>query len=156
MDTDLAELASTIEREIVLARVFDAPREVVFDAWVSDDIGAWFGPNGFTCTTHERDVRPGGTWRFDLIAPDGQVFPNRVVYREVTPPSRLVFDHGSDVDDGHEFLVTVTFDEQTDGKTVLTMRQLHPTKEQRDATVGFGAVELGYQTLGKLDARLHI
>ena len=155
MTIDVAAATRNIEREIVIVRVFDAPRATVFDAWIGDDMGEWFGPRGFTCVTHERDVRPGGTWRFDLVGPDGHLYTNRVVYRELTPPSRLVFEHGSDVDqDASRFLVTVTLDEQDDGKTVLTMRQMHPTKEQRDAGIGFGAVELGYQTLDKLGERL--
>jgi uncharacterized protein YndB with AHSA1/START domain len=63
----------------------------------------------------------------------------------------IEIDHGADRDDdAGMFRVTVTFDQQSDGKTVITMRQLHPTKEQRDATIGFGAVEFGYQTLDKL------
>lgn len=88
-----------------------------------------------------------------MVGPDGTVFPNRAEYLEVIPESKLVMDHGDDGGDVR-FLVTVTLDEQQDGKTVLTMRQLHPSKETRDAVVGFGAVELGYQTLDKLAGRL--
>ena len=66
-----------------------------------------------------------------------------------------MFDHGSDKDDDpHRFRMTITFDAQSDGKTVMTMRQLHPTKEQRNAGIGFGAVELGYTTLDKLGEHL--
>jgi uncharacterized protein YndB with AHSA1/START domain len=145
-----------LDREIVLSRVFAAPRELVFTAWTDrDQISKWFGPKGFTTTTHEMDVRVGGMWRFELRAPDGTRFDNRVVYLEVTPPERLVFDHGTDVDDDPgRFRVIVTFDEQSDKKTVVTLRQLHPTKAQRDATMSFGAVELGLQTLDKLAAFL--
>lgn len=140
-----------LDREIVLTRVLDAPRERVFDAWTSESIGSWFGPQGFSCTTYELDVRVGGRWRFDMVGPDGTVYSNRVEYREVDRPKRLVFDHGSDVDDDpNRFLVTVTFDEQGDGKTVLTLRQLHPSAQRRDEAVKFGAVELGLQTLAKL------
>jgi uncharacterized protein YndB with AHSA1/START domain len=150
-ETSRAETAWELEREIVIARVFDAPRELVFRAWTDKGIGEWFGPKGFTCTTHERDVRAGGRWRFDLIAPNGHIYDNRVTFLEVKPPERLVFDHGHDKDnDPGKFRVTITFDEQTDKKTVVTLRQLHPTKAQRDAGVGFGAVELGLQTLDKL------
>ena len=145
-----------LEREIVLARVFDAPREMVFKAWTDkEQVSQWFGPRGFTTTTHEMDVRVGGRWRFELRAPDGTRFDNRVVFLEVRAPERLVFDHGSDVDDDPgRFRVIVTFDEQRDGKTIVTLRQLHPTKAQRDATIGFGAVELGLQTLDKLAEHL--
>lgn len=67
----------------------------------------------------------------------------------------IEFDHGSDIDDDPaRFRTTITFDEQSDGKTVVTLRQLHPTKTQRDAKIGFGAVEYGYQTLDKLAAHV--
>jgi uncharacterized protein YndB with AHSA1/START domain len=97
------------------------------------------------------DVRPGGRARFDMVAADGTVFTNRFDYLEVVPAERLVLDHGSDIDDDPQrFRVTIVVDEQSDGKTVLTLRQLHPTVEQRRATIGFGAVELGLQTMQKL------
>lgn len=145
-----------LDREIVLARVFDAPRDLVFRAWTErGNIDKWFGPKGFTCVTHEMDVQVGGKWRFDLIAPNGHKFDNRIVFLDIASPERLVFDHGSDKDDDPgKFRVTVTFDAQGDGKTVVTLRQLHPSKQQRDATIGFGAVELGYQTLDKLAEHL--
>lgn len=124
----------------------------MFRLWTErEHVSQWFGPKGFTTTTHEMDARVGGRWRFDMRAPDGTLYTNRVEYLEIVPPERLVFDHGTDVDDDPtRFRVTVTFDEQADKKTVLTLRQVHPTKEQRDAGIGFGAVELGYQTLEKL------
>ena len=159
MQTTLAGARAPVwalDREIVIARVIDAPREKVFRAWTDPDrICRWFGPEGFTCRMHEMDARVGGRWRFDLIAPDGTVYPNRVDYLEITPPERLVFDHGYDRDDDPDrFRVTVTLDEQENGKTVLTLRQLHPTAERRRTTIGFGAVELGLQTLDKLAAHL--
>ena len=101
------------EREIVLSRVLDAPRHEVHAAWTSPDIGSWFRPRGFTCTIHEMDVRPGGRWRIDLTAPDGENYPNRIEYLEVVPDTRLVFDHGSDSDDDlNRFRVMVVFDDQ--------------------------------------------
>jgi uncharacterized protein YndB with AHSA1/START domain len=145
-----------LDREIVLCRVFDAPRELVFRAWTEKErLCAWFGPKGFTCDTREIDIRVGGRWRFDMIAPDGKRWDSRMVFLELKAPEKIVFDHGSDMDDDpNRFHVTITFDSQGDGKTVVTMRQLHPTKAQRDATVGFGAVELGYTTLDKLAENL--
>jgi uncharacterized protein YndB with AHSA1/START domain len=101
------------------------------------------------------DVRPGGRACFDMVAPGGTMYTNRFDYLEVTPVERLVMDHGSDIDDDPtRFRVTITFDEQADGKTVLTLRQLHPTAEQRTAGIGFGAVELGLQTMDKLARHL--
>lgn len=145
-----------LDREIVLVRVFDAPRDAVFAAWT--DAAAfcqWFGPAGFTCIVREMDVRPGGRACFDMTAGDGTLYTNRFDFLEVVPRERMVMDHGSDIDDDpNRFRVTLTFDEQTDGKTVLTLRQLHPTVEQRNAGIGFGAVELGMQTMDKLARHL--
>lgn len=153
-DNDSIEWA--IEREIVLVRVIDAPRESVFNAWTDASAFCdWFGPHGFTCVVREMDVRPGGRARFDMTAPDGTIYTNRFDYLEVVPGELLVMDHGSDVDrDPDRFRVTITFDVQSDGKTVLTLRQLHPTSERRTAVIGFGAVELGLQTINKLAAHL--
>lgn len=142
----------SLDREIVLSRVFDAPRELVWKAWTDQEhIGQWFGPKGFTIETREIDIRVGGRWRFDMIAPDGTVYDNRMVFLELKKPELLVMDHGSDKDnDPKLFRVTLTFDEQADNKTVVTLRQLHPTKAQRLEGIAFGAVEFGYQTLDKL------
>ena len=141
-----------LDREIVLVRVLDARREAVFAAWTdAEAFCQWFGPEGFSCTVREMDVRPGGRACFDMVSGDGTVFTNRFDYLEVVPVERLVLDHGSDADDDPaRFRVTIVLDEQADGKTVLTLRQLHPTVEQRDARIGFGAVELGLQTMQKL------
>jgi uncharacterized protein YndB with AHSA1/START domain len=130
----------------------------VFAAWTdADAFCQWFGPEGFRCTVREMDVRPGGRARFDMISGDGTVFTNRFDYLEVVPGERLVLDHGSDVDDDPaRFRVSVTLDVQGDGKKVLTLRQLHPTVEQRHEKLGFGAVELGLQTLNKLARHLGV
>jgi uncharacterized protein YndB with AHSA1/START domain len=147
-----------LDREIVLVRVLDAAREAVFVAWTdADAFCQWFGPEGFTCTVREMDVRPGGRACFDMTSGDGTVFTNRFDYLEVIPGERLVLDHGSDTDDDPaRFRVTITLDEQADGKTVLTLRQLHPTVEHRHAAIGFGAVELGLQTMQKLGRYLEV
>jgi uncharacterized protein YndB with AHSA1/START domain len=148
----------SLDREIVLVRVLDASRAAVFAAWTdADEFCQWFGPDGYTCTVYEMDVRPGGRACFDMTSADGTQFTNRFDYLEVVPDQRLVMDHGSDVDDDPaRFRVTITLDEQADGKTVLTLRQLHPTAEQRDAVIGFGAVELGLQTMQKLARHLGV
>ena len=147
-----------LDREIVLVRVLAATREAVFAAWT--DAQAFcerFGPDGFTCTVREMDVRPGGRACFDMVSGDGTVYTNRFDYLDVVPGERLVLDHGSDIDDDPaRFRVTIVFDQQTDGKTVLTLRQLHPTVEQRNAGIGFGAVELGLQTMQKLAHHLGV
>jgi uncharacterized protein YndB with AHSA1/START domain len=146
-----------LEREIVVSRLIDAPKDVVFRAWIEPDrMFSWFGPRGYSCKVHQQsEVSPGAVLRFDMIGPDGTVWDNRMVFLEVIPNERLVFDHGSDKDnDPNKFRVTITFDQQSNGKTVLTLRQLHPSKEHRLGGIGFGAVELGLQTLDKLDEYL--
>ena len=145
-----------LDREIVLSRVLAAPRARVFEAFTDpNQITRWFGPEGFTTETLEIDIREGGRWRFLYTSPDGTRYENRMVFLRIDAPGLLELEHGSDLDDDPgRFHVTITLDEQGDGKCVLTMRQLHPTKEQREATINFGAVEFGYQTLDKLSRHL--
>jgi uncharacterized protein YndB with AHSA1/START domain len=140
------------DREIVTKRTFDAPRELVFKMWTDPQhVGRWWGPNGFTTTTLEIDVRPGGAWRFIMHGPDGIDYPNRIAYEEIVEPERLVYTHGDDSEGkGGEFHTTVTFEDR-DGKTVLTMRALFATAAQRDTVVEeFGAIEGAMQTLNRL------
>ena len=142
----------SLDREIVLARVIDAPRQTVFSAW-SDPahLPKWFGPTGFEIDTKDIDVRPGGCWRFDMIAPDGRRWASRMTFLRIEAPTLIEFDHGEDgPNDSNRFRSTVTFDEQSDGKTVITLRQLHPTAARRAEVIAFGAVEFGYQPLDKL------
>jgi uncharacterized protein YndB with AHSA1/START domain len=145
-----------LDREIVLTRVIDATREDVFDAWTDpEQLAAWFGPNGLTIETHEIDVREGGIWRFDMVGEGGLRYDNRMTFLRIERPRLIEVDHGSDKDDDPgKFRMLVTFDVQTDGKTVLTLRQMHPTRAHRDTAIGFGAVEYGGQTLDKLAAHL--
>lgn len=151
-----AASSPTADREIVITRLLDAPRELVFEAWThAEHVAQWWGPLGFTSTVREMEVREGGVWRLDMLGPDGTVYPNRIIYREVKRPARLVYDHDSDVDDDpHRFHVTVTFDD-VDGKTRLTMRLLFATAAARDYVVReHGAIEGGNQTLQRLEAYL--
>jgi uncharacterized protein YndB with AHSA1/START domain len=154
MSQSIDTLSNVAEREIRTERIFDAPREVVFAAWTDPDLLAqWFGPAGFTTTTHEIDVVPGGTWRFTMHGPDGMDFPNKAIYTEVTPPEKLVFEHGVD---GAEYtftdLVTALF-EEVDGKTKLTFTQLFNSKAERDEVAGF-ASEGNNQAFDRLEAIL--
>lgn len=150
--TASAWAAWPLDREIVLARVINAPRDSVFDAWTDpEQLPAWFGPKGMTIKTHAIDIREGGSWRFDMIGADDARYDNRMTFLTIDRPRLIELEHGSDKDhDPGKFRMLITFDQQTDGKTVLTLRQMHPTRAQRDATIGFGAVEFGNQTLDKL------
>ena len=101
--------------------------------------------------TNEIDLRPGGVWRFDMVVPNGPRYSNRMVFLRMEAPAFIEVEHGSDQEnDPGRFRMLVTFDEQSNGKTVITLRQMHPSKEQRETKIGFGAVEYGGQTLAKL------
>jgi len=142
----------TSDREIVLSRVFDAPRELVFEAYSTvEHLSRWFGPDGFTTTTYSMDFRTGGAWKYMMHGPDGTDWPNLVTYTEIDPPSRICFDHG-DFDRVH-FQVTLTFEDQG-GKTSLTQQMVFPSKEALDHVIGFGAIELGNQTMRRLAEHL--
>jgi uncharacterized protein YndB with AHSA1/START domain len=156
MTADSAWAAWPLDREIVFARVLDAPREAVWEAWTDpDQLTAWFGPAGMTIETREIAIRPGGVWRFDMVAADGTRYDNRMTFLILDRPHRIEVEHGADRDDDPgRFRMLVTFDAQGDGRTVLTLRQMHPSAAQRAATIGFGAVEYGGQTLDKLAAHL--
>lgn len=148
-----------LDREVVLVKVFNHPRDKVFAAWMdADALSHWYGPDDFRIETHGADIREGGFWRFDMVGEfEGkeQRFEGLMRFIEVVPNERIVIDYDSpETGDPDRFRITVTFDEQTDGKTVLTMRQLHPTRERRQIVVGFGAVEYGLQTLDGLAAWL--
>ena len=138
---------ATGDRVISSTRVFDAPRELVFDAWTDPEaVAQWWGPNGFTITTFEMDVRPGGVWRFVMHGPDGRDYQNRIVYVEVQRPERIVYDHVT----GPVFRATATF-EDLGGKTKLTLVSVFESAEIRERVAKeFNAVEGMHQTLSRL------
>jgi uncharacterized protein YndB with AHSA1/START domain len=140
------------DRELVITRVFDAPRELVFETWTDPKhVGHWWGPNGFTVTIYEMDVRPGGVWHFVMHGPDGVDYENKIIYTEIVKPERLVYIHGSGEEgEPGQFQVTVTFTEQGN-KTQLTMQMLFASAADRDKVVEeFGAIEGANQTLDRL------
>jgi len=143
-------------REIIISRLFKAPRSLVFDSLIDpDNIGTWWGPNGFTVTTRKMDVRQGGEWSFVMHGPGGIDFPNWIRYQEITRPERLVYHQGGETPDASvDFQVTITLSESPEG-TALIMRSLFPTKAARDHVVNnYGAIEGGQQHLNRLAAHL--
>lgn len=142
-------------REIAATRVFDAPRELVFGCWFEPEhISNWWGPKGFTTTTHEMDARPGGVWRFTMHGPDGRDYANKVVYREIVRPERLVYRHtGEGNDDSVRFVVTITFTEKA-GKTEVAFRMVLDTRTMCEEAAQFGAVEGLHDTMARLAAHL--
>src|SRR5262249_7139737 len=115
--------------EIHITRVYDAPVEDVWDAWTDpEQVAQWWGPRGFTITTHSKDLRVGGHWSYTMHGPDGVDYPNKTVYHVVEERSKLVYDHGGNDDRPPLFRVTVLFS-QTGGKTKMEMSMALPTPE---------------------------
>ena len=142
------------DHEIVIERLIAAPRDVVWNAWAQlDQIEQWWGPDGFTTTTYERDFRAGGIWRFTMHGPDGRDYENRIDYLEVVENERIVDSHGGAGETAHiRFRAEITF-EDADGGTLVRMRSIFPTAEMREMVAReFGAVEGGQQTLARLAA----
>jgi uncharacterized protein YndB with AHSA1/START domain len=141
------------DREIVLSRIFEAPRELVWNAWTDPErVVCWWGPKGFTTTIHQMEVRPGGVWKLTMHGPDGTDYPNKSVFTEVVRPERIVYDHGGGTKgrSGAQFEATWTF-EALGEKTRLTIRMVFPSAEARDRVVKeYGAIEGGRQTLERL------
>ncbi len=147
----LDNLAGVAERILLLERVIRAPRSVVWGAWMNPEtLPRWWGPEGYSCRTTRIDLRAGGEWVFDMIAPDGTVFPNHHLYKEVRTEERLTYallwgENGPKHAD-----VWVTFEAQ-DGATKVTLGMVMGTAAEYQNARAFGAVELGLQTLGKLE-----
>jgi uncharacterized protein YndB with AHSA1/START domain len=146
----MSKTENLADREVIISRVLDAPRELVWEAWTDPNhIAKWWGPNGFITTVEKMDFRVGGEWLHTMTHMDGTRYPNQSIFKEITYPSKLVYDHG----DGERiwFETTVTF-EETESGTMVTIRQLFPNKGSRDEVVEkYGAIEGGKQHLAKLE-----
>ncbi len=137
---------------IRLERVMAAPRELVFKA-LSDEkhLDQWWGPEGFINETHAMDFSVGGLWHYTMHGPDGKDWPNWIRYTEITPPARIAYDHGGERGEPAHFRGLILLEDEG-GKTRVSLILIFETVEARDATLEFGAVEGGRQTLAKLDA----
>ena len=136
-NTGTLKVTTPSDCEIVLTRVFDAPRHLVFDAFSKPELlKRWFGPRGWSLVVCEVDLRVGGGFRFVLRSPDGKEMGMCGVYREITPPERSVHMESFDDYPG-ESQVTAVFVEQG-GKTTLTATVLYPSREVRDAVIQSG------------------
>ncbi len=142
-------------RVLVQQRSLHHPPARVFAEWTHRGaLDAWWGPSGFQTTTKTIAFCPGGKWVYDMVGPDGTLYPNRVQYAEILPSHRLTYHHDTGVDaDPSGFDVQVTFEPSPDG-TLLTMSLVFADARSCDAAKSFGAMELGATTLAKLAARL--
>lgn len=140
------------DHEVVFRRSINAPRDVVWAMWSDEQhINRWWGPDGFTTTTYEFAFEPGGVWRYMMHGPDGTDYPNRVVFREIERPSRIVYENSWDLPGAPvHFTATVMF-VSAGTKTELEFRMNFP-----DATALASAVDLykvmegGRQTFARL------
>jgi uncharacterized protein YndB with AHSA1/START domain len=138
------------------SRVFAAPRALVFEAWTDPKhLAHWWGPNGFSITTHAFDFRAGGVWRFVMHGPDGRDYQNRVTFDEIVAPERIAYHHGGGDDvEPVQFRTLVTF-EDLGGKTRLTMRATFPSPAERERVIReYGADKGLEQTLSRLGVYL--
>ena len=141
-------------REIVMIRVFDAPREAVFKAYTNPNlIPRWWGPKSLTTSIDKMEVRPGGAWRFVQRDSSGKEYAFKGVYREIVPPERLVYTFEFEGMPGHVILETVMF-EDPKGKTKLTATSLFQTVEDRDGMLRSGMEEGAAETMDRLEELL--
>ncbi|MEW9806418.1 SRPBCC family protein [Mesorhizobium sp. ZMM04-5] len=147
----LDNLAGVAERTMVLERVIRAPRSAVWAAWMNPEaLPQWWGPDGYSCRTKRIDLRKGGEWVFDMIAPDGTVFPNHHLYHEVRSEEAIgyVLLWGENGPKHADAWVSLA---DQGGATKVTLGMVFSTAAEFQEAKGFGAIELGLQTLGKLE-----
>ena len=143
----------TDPRSIIGTRVFDAPRDLVFSAWTDPrHLAQWWGPNGFTTTTHSFEFRADGVWRFVMHGPDGRDYQNRITFDEIIPPERIVYRHsGGDDVEPVQFTQTVTFEDLGNGQTRMTWRGKFPSAEERARVIREYGADTGLlQTMARL------
>lgn len=136
-------------RSIAISRLIAAPVARVWRCWTDPALlPRWFGPDGYSCQTHDIDLREGGHWLFDMTGPDGKVWPNRHRFVLMSPYEiAFLLDAGSDDEAVSEVMVTLTPEGTA---TRIRYEMTFPSPAARAMAVGFKAVELGQQTLGKL------
>jgi len=151
------EQSATADREIVISRIIDAPRELVFEAFTDvRHLSRWWGPEGFTTTTKSFEFGAGGVWDFVMHGPDGSDYQEWITWTDIAPPERIAFLHGDSPHDPNAFESILTF--QPDGAvTRIEMRTLFPSAQARDLAIEKShAIEGGKQTLSKLAAYVTI
>ena len=154
--SDLSE--SSPDRELVISRVIDAPRHLVFAAWTSrEHLPRWYGPDGFTTTIEAMDVRPGGAIRIVMCGPDGTRYPHAMVYDEVRPPERLAYTTRGGAQGAPEvhFKTIVSFEAQG-ARTKLTLRHVFPTAAAKADNIARYHSDVGAtQTLDRLEVTMN-
>ncbi|MFN2136555.1 MAG: SRPBCC domain-containing protein [Candidatus Promineifilaceae bacterium] len=139
----------TADRDIVVTRLIDAPRELVYAAFTEQEHAEnWWVPNG---TTHEWNAEPGGAWRYSMPGPDGSPADFKVQFVEFDKPNRFVYDYGVDGENAPDPVrTTVTFEDE-DGQTKVTLQLRFATAAERKQAVKYGAIVGAMQALEGLD-----
>jgi uncharacterized protein YndB with AHSA1/START domain len=137
-NADILTITTPTDREVLMTRVLDAPRQLVFDAWTKPELlQKWLlGPEGWSMPICEVDLRPGGTWHFGWRKSNGTVMEMRGTYQEIQSPERLVTTECWGAE-WPETLNTLVFTEK-DGKTTVANTILYPSREARDAAIATG------------------
>jgi uncharacterized protein YndB with AHSA1/START domain len=149
LNTGTLKVTTPSPREIVLTRVFDAPRDLVFEAMTRPELlKRWFGPHGWNLVVCEVDLRVGGAWRYVLEGPDGRSMGMGGEYREIVPGERTVHTEAMDDYPG-DSVVTMVLTEQ-DGRTTMTGTVLYDSQETRDAVVASGMEHGAAETYDRL------
>src|SRR5690349_7117605 len=147
--------SATTDREIVISRVIDAPRELVFEAFTEvRHLSRWWGPEGFTTTTRSFEFRVGGEWDFVMHGPDGTDYPEWITWTAIDRPERIEMLHGEFRGDPNAFESLLTFAAEG-AATRIEIHTVFPTSKLRDEAVErYHAIEGGRQTLDSLAAHV--
>jgi uncharacterized protein YndB with AHSA1/START domain len=144
------------EREIVMTREFDAPRDLVFEAHTScEHMSRWWGPRKYEVVDCNIDFRQGGKWRIVHRGPDGEEYAFHGEYREIVRPERIVWTFEFEGFPGSVSVETLTLEEH-DGKTTFTGTSVYDTVEQRDGMLESGMADGAAETMERLDEYLEI
>jgi uncharacterized protein YndB with AHSA1/START domain len=150
------EVTTPSDREIVITRLFDAPRGLVFEAHTScEHMSNWWGPRKYEFASCELDFRPGGKWRIVHRADGEEDQGFRGEFREIVPPEKIVWTFEWEGMPGHVSVETLTLEEQ-DGKTLLTASSVYDTVEDRDGMLQSGMEEGAAEAMDRLDEYLEV
>ncbi len=137
------------EREIVVSRLVDAPRELVFAAFTErEHVENWWIPAG--SRTHEWSMQPGGLWRYSQPGGEGEEYPFKITFVEIERPARLVYDFESEGEYASDAVRTHVSFEEADGKTQVTLRLVFVSAEAREESAAYGAVQGAESALAEM------
>ena len=152
-DAKLKLTAEPGSHSLVMTRLFDAPREVVFNAYTDpEQVPQWWGMEGVTTIVDQMDVRKGGMWRYIQRDAEGNEYAFNGVYHEVITPERLTYTFEFEPMPGHVLMETITFEEQADGKTLMTDASVFQSVEDRDGMLSMGMEAGAAESMNRLAA----